>query len=385
MQNSSLQVGIDISAAAFNRGVSRYTTNLVQALSDLPKVDLHLYGTSLRQSAPLDKLVAQVKPKDAVIQRIPPRVHEFIWQYTKLNSIRSHWPQLDVFHSWDWLQPPDRNLPLVSTIHDLSILKYPEVVHPKVLAMHRRSWQILQQQHAHIIAVSQATKQDILNLLDFSPKRVHVVYEALPNETKLVAAHISAEQENIIKDKLDLNLPYILFIGTQEPRKNLPRLVEAWWPMRKDIQLIIAGRSGWGTDIKQQHANLRFVGEVSNKQLAVLYRNAQLLAFPSLDEGFGLPILEAFYHKTKVLTSNRSAMQEVAGNAAQLVDPENTDSIAEGIDKLMNESAAASEERQKRMRLRLQLFNWQTTAINTLKVYQAAMQDFAKQTEKANI
>lgn len=385
-----MNVGIDITSIIYDRGVSRYTSNLVQSLVERRDVNLSLFGSSLRQKTELEKFVAEIQQElklnrqakcQVSIQSYPPTLQNFLWNRLHTNSMRKILPGIEVFHSWDWLQPPDRSLPLVSTIHDLAILRFPETAHPKILQMHQQSWKILKERKAQIIAVSHATKKDIVELLEYPASLVHVVHEALPRETSMISKSLDEESYEQLKQKLNLNAPYILFVGTREPRKNLLRLIDAWLPLAADLELIVVGEEGWDGSGSQkigadQQAKLRFLGKVSNQELAVLYGEAQALVFPSLYEGFGLPILEAFYHGTPVVTSDASSMAEVAGNAAVLVDPFTVESIREGIVKILNEDLEEQQKRLQRMIIRLHLFDWQRVAEQTVEVYRQAI-DYA--------
>lgn len=373
-----IRVGIDITSTIYNRGVSRYTMNLVRGLLQDTELKMTLYGSSLRQRQQLVDIAETLKKEahakaETVIQSYPPSLYNFMWNKLHFPKVKSLMPNIQLFHSWDWLQPPDRDVPLVSTIHDLTILKYPETAHPKVLDMHKQSWKILKERQAMIIAVSRATKRDIVELLDIPENLVKVVHEALPVEVQQISKSITDEKLEEIKNKLKLDRPYILFVGTREPRKNLKNLIEAWHPLEKDVDLIIAGESGWDeTENKKYQTmspHLRFLGRVTDEELSVLYSESALFAYPSLYEGFGLPILEAFYHGTPVVTSNTSSMPEVAGNAAELVDPLSIESIRTGIENILNESEAEQQKRIQKMIIRQQMFTWSTVVKETVSVY----------------
>ena len=377
-----MNIGIDITPVMYDRGVSRYTSNLVTALAQRSDVTLSLYGSSWRQAAQLEHFARSIQKRmlgratrcEYRIQHYPPSVQNFLWNTLHVNSVRSLLPRLNVFHSWDWLQPPDRDMPLVSTIHDLAILKFPETAHPDIVKMHQQSWKILKDRGAEIIAVSHTTKKDIVELLNFPNDRVHVIYEALPQETVTVTEALTEEKYEEFKNRLHLQRPFILFVGTREPRKNLKRLMSAWEPLQNDVDLLVAGETGWDeTTSQHSSAHLRFLGKVSHQELAVLYGEAVLLAYPSLYEGFGLPILEAFYHGTPVLTSNTSSMPEVAGNAAELVNPLSVEDIRAGLQRVLGESRDEQQRRLQKMIIRLQLFHWQRVADETMRVYAAAI------------
>lgn len=373
-----IHVGIDITSTIYNRGVSRYTMNLVRGLLQHPEMKLTLYGSSLRQRQQLIDIAETLKKEahakaETVIQSYPPSLYNFMWNKLHFPKVKSLMPNIQIFHSWDWLQPPDTNLPLVSTIHDLAILKYPETAHPKVLDMHKQSWKILKERKAMIIAVSRATKRDIVELLDIPESLVKVVHEALPVEVQQVSRSITDEKLEEIKTKLSLNRPFILFVGTREPRKNIKNLIEAWLPLQNNIDLLVAGESGWDeTESKAYQTlspHLKFLGRVTDEELSVLYSEASLFAYPSLYEGFGLPILEAFYHGTPVVTSNVSSMPEVAGNAAELVDPLSVESIRTGIENILNESEADQQKRVQKMIIRQQMFTWENVVTETVSAY----------------
>lgn len=379
-----MRVGIDITSLIYQRGVSRYTRNLIYALLG-KQVDLSLFGYSWQQYGWLKQeaaaLVARQPNAEVQVHRLPPKLIELLWRFHQ-KPVASSLPNLDVFHSWDWLQPPDTSFPLVSTIHDLAMLKFSEAAHPSILKHHQKSWKVLKERQAHLIAISRSTKKDIVEHLGYPPYLVHVIYEALPLEVHAVNQTLSEERYDQLKAQLQLDKPYIFFVGTREPRKNLERLIQAWEPLAHDFQLIIAGDSGWDATSDNhkyqalQAQGLRFLGRVSDEALSVLYAEAAVFAFPSLYEGFGLPILEAFHHGTPVVTSNCSGMLEVAGNAAELVEPESVASIRKGLTNVLSETIPDQKKRLQRMIIRQQMFSWEQVATQTIKVYKQAVEDF---------
>ncbi|MGD9129833.1 MAG: glycosyltransferase family 1 protein [Candidatus Woesebacteria bacterium] len=378
-----MNIGIDITPIIYQRGVSRYTSNLIKSLAKRKNINLSLYGSSFRQKDVLRKLAKQLiktsKGKNtSKIQGLPPSLLSLAWRFG-FNKIKTQIPQIEAFHSWDWLQPPDKDLALISTIHDLAILKFPETAHPKILKAHQRSWKILKERQARIIAVSHATKKDIINFLEIPAWQITVIHEAMPIEVEETSESLTEEEYQEIKKRLALDRPYLFFIGTREPRKNLSRLVQAWEALAKDYQLIIAGEAGWDATSKQNfksnHPQLRFLGRVTDQELAVLYGEAKIFVYPSLYEGFGLPILEAFYHGTPVVTSNLDSFIEVAGNAAEYAEPKSIESIQQAIKKVLNESKDKEQERLQRMIIRMQMFSWDKVAEETIKVYQKAIEE----------
>jgi glycosyltransferase involved in cell wall biosynthesis len=304
-----LRIGIDMSSLVYGRGVSRYTTNLVSALANTRKAELHLYGSAWSQSEWLNSQLSSLARraptgtvKHSLVRKLPGPLHTWLWQHG-LDAIRDTTGPLDVIHSWDWLQPPDKHIPLVSTIHDTAIKHFPETAHPEVVRMHEASWRTLRQRQAHVIAVSQATRHDIVQFLEIPPERIHVVYEALPVEFVQQAGTLTDEFVAHVQSTHHLTRPFAFFVGTFEPRKNLPRLLQAWEPLSGVLDLVLAGAAGWEDLSKvslspQAKAHLHIMGKVDDATLMALYASAEMFVYPSMYEGFGLPILESFFFST---------------------------------------------------------------------------------------
>jgi glycosyltransferase involved in cell wall biosynthesis len=210
-----------------------------------------------------------------------------------------------------------------------------------------------------IIAVSAFTKGQVVSLLGVDPARVHVVHHGI-RTLRLPAV----ERENVI-----------LNVGAIQQRKNIARLVEAFEGVGEDWRLVLAGSSGYGAEailerIERNPAGGRIVvtGYVSPEELAGWYARARVFAFPSLDEGFGMPVLEAMQAGIPVLTSNRSALPEVAGDAALLVDPEDTDALRRALRDLTQDGVLA-EDLARRGTARARMFTWGKAVRETWEVY----------------
>ena len=378
-----MQLGLDVTALVYGRGVSRYTANLLTSLAARDDLELSLYAATKRGQpqlkAALQTALSEIDQEKAaailersLIKKRSVTWQKFLWGNLHAGAVKKALPGIEVFHSWDYLQPPDKKLPLVSTIHDLAMLKFPESVHPDLWRAHQRSWQILRERGAQIITVSQSSKNDILELLDLPDYQVTVIHEALPRETARLAERMTRERYQELKNTLAQDKPFILFVGTREPRKNLTRLIDAWKSISDDFDLLIAGSDGWDKTQGQKWPGLKFLGQVSDEILVTLYHEAAALAYPSLDEGFGLPILEAFYFNLPVVTSDLSAMKEVAGEAAVLVDPFSVESIKDGLIKAVSLSGDEKLTWRDRAALQLAKFSWDQCAAATSKVYQKA-------------
>ena len=360
-----LRVGIDISAIPYGRGVSRYTSNLVRALVKEKEVAVRMMGYSFRQQHQLRDFSFQTCP--GCVKKIlphPAKVMNILWNDLHKVSPEFFLGDIQVFHSWDF-QPPLHKAALVSTIHDLAMLRYPKIADPYMFSVHKKSWNHLKKEAKAIIAISQATKNDIVELLGIAAEKVFVVHEALPEEAMV---EVDDAQKEVVLNKFNLtSKPLFFFLGTFEPRKNLPRLVEAWRKLSKDFELVLAGGVGW-EEIKPE-PGLHLLGPITSFEAAALYKSSSAFMYPSLYEGFGLPILEAFFHSTPVVTSKISSMPEVGGNAAVYVDPFEVESIRSGMEK-------AVQKRQELIELgknQLKLFSWEKAAKETIEVYKKAV------------
>lgn len=243
-----------------------------------------------------------------------------------------------------------RKLPCrgVATVHDLAFMRFPEQYPLDFRLYWNRVMRGLAESPHRFVCVSHTTAADVRELLGVPAERVHVVPSGI-------------ELERFRPRGRKAGPPYILFVGNLIPRKNIARLLEAH--AKLDVNLVLAGADLMGVPPRPR---VRFAGEMNDDELCALYSGAAALAFPSLYEGFGFPILEAMACGCPVVTSNRGSMRELAGDAAVLVDPEDVESIADGIRRAMGGATReAGFERVKR-------FSWDDTARGTLAVLTGA-------------
>lgn len=361
-----MRIGIDVTASIYTGGVGTYYRSLVPELLKLGKHhEFVTLGYAFRQY-----------PRLTLANRkllLPPRLMELVWNRLHVLPVELFIGSMDVFHAWDYLQPPARKARIVTTIHDLTAIKFPMYHHQSTVAAqaHRLRW--VRKEAAAIITDSQATKVDIIELLKIDELKIHVIplaaatrYHEFQNlDEKLRLAEIDR-----VKYKYRLVLPYLLAVGTLEPRKNLRRVRDAFirLPVEKlgIAQLAIAGPIGWGLDLEAAD-NIILLGRVGEDDLPALYAGAETLIYPSLSEGFGLPVLEAMTVGCPVVTSQRGSLKEVAGAAAVLVDPESEEAIEMGIElALENKSKLRAAGLRQTAR-----FSWQRAAQETLAVYEA--------------
>ncbi len=264
------------------------------------------------------------------------------------------------------------SLKTVVTIHDLGAEFLP--VYHRFPQKFYLNWSTsyVAKHATHLLAVSKSTKKDLMKQFGVEEKRVSVVHEGIDTE---VFSKRNAKEVEITKQKYGLNRRYILFVGTIQPRKNLVGLIQAFSKAKlRNTDLVLAGGRGWlDSDIypspeKQGIENrVKFLGFIPDEDLPALYSGAAAFTFPSLYEGFGLPILEAFACEVPVLTSKGGATEEIAGGAALLINPKNVDDISDGLRKVVEDHTLRASLIKKGQE-RVGQFSWEKTAIETLKV-----------------
>lgn len=362
-----MKIGIDISQIVYSHtGVSSYTKNLIYELSKIDTTNHYvLFGSSMRRRKELLSFVSELPIRNHIKNKIyplPPAFLSILWNQLHVLKIENFIGGIDIFHSSDWTEPP-ANCLKVTTIHDLVAYKYPDYLDPEIVNTQRRRLHWIIREQSYIIADSESTKKDIIEILHIPENRIYVVHLGVSSRFFQLPTN---SQE--ILNKYLIKGQYILTVGTREPRKNLARVIEAYKQIKEpDIELLVVGKYGWGRDVKIV-PGVRILDSVNDEDLATIYRNARCFVYPSLYEGFGLPVLEAFASGCPVVTSNRGSLVEIAGPAI-LVDPHKSEEIAESIDFILSVPSAKRQELETRGKLHAAKFTWERTAKETLKVY----------------
>lgn len=356
-----MKIGIDISQIIYETGVSYYSLNLIRNLLLIDKENEYLlFGGSLRR---LNDLKNKTRGLTGKFSRrfypIPPILSDFLWNRLHILSVNKLIGDLDVFHSSDWAQPPVRAFK-VTTVHDLYPILYPKENEQYIVSVHKRRLKWVKKEADRIIVPSISTKNDLIRL-GFKESIIRVIYEGID---PIFDQDIDNRKINNIKLKYNIRKKYFLAVGINK-RKNISRILEAFNYFSNKYQLVLIGESKINVP---KSPNIILTGHLSYEERPILYSGSEGLIYPSLYEGFGLPILEAFACNVPVVTSNISSMPEIAGKAAVIVDPVSVGSIRKGIDQIL-------ERKEELIRLgenRLKDFSWEKTARQTLDVYKEA-------------
>lgn len=353
-------------------GIGRYVRELTAALAVIKQSDfdfrLFVAGADRGSSSPFPNFDWKPTP-------ITPKWFARLWHRAQLPiPVELFTGLVDIYHATDFVLPPA--LPktrTLLTVHDLSFVRVPEAASPRLKDYLDRVVPRSVGRADHILADSQATKDDLIALYNTPTEKVTVLLSGVDPRFKPV------EQPDYVRTKYKMgDAPYILSVGTVQPRKNYGRLIEALAVLRAqsyDLSLVVAGGRGWLEDPIYETIRatgmgdyVHFIGFADDADLPALYSAATCFAFPSLYEGFGLPVLEAMGCGTPVVTSTVSSLPEVAGDAALTVDPTRVDAIADAISRLVADTTLRAELIHKG-HARAQNFTWEKSAQHLLQIY----------------
>jgi glycosyltransferase involved in cell wall biosynthesis len=366
-----MRIGIDTRLIFYQKaGIGQYIQSLMQALAEIDHEDEFTLFHSRKDNHPF-----VTAPNIRYRALWTPSHHRFETT-TMTAELLPH--RLDVLHSPDFIPPRYTRYPAVITVHDLAFLLYPRFL-TKQSARYYGQVDVAARRAAHIIAVSQSTRRDVIKLLGVPSDKVTVIHEAAQ---PLFRPLDRAQARQHVASVFGVEQDFILFVSTIEPRKNLPTLLEAFRKMRDvhrvEVKMVVAGRRGWLTeemndqiDKLQLNGHVHFLGAVPNEELLYLYNAAKVFALPSFYEGFGLPPLEAMACGTPIVVSNTSSLPEVVGDAGQLVDPNDVEAWSVVLWRVLSDENLRAEMCEKGLR-RVASFSWERAARETLAVYHKA-------------
>jgi glycosyltransferase involved in cell wall biosynthesis len=382
-----MRIGIDCSLVPGARtGIGEYCHQLTHALSRVDRENTYrLYPAFFFVFHPAYRYVDLPETSNMKVAfRDAPRLWVRLLRHPYSPWFLHEWllGRVDVVHSTSFSAPRfyNRRKRLVMTIYDLSFLVYPEFHLPENVKHALLGTREAIARADALITISHHSRRDLLERLGVAEDRVTVTHlAASPHYIRVD----DPQQIARVRERYHLPAHFILFVGSLEPRKNVRRLIQAYaklpTSLQHEVHLVIAGGKGWlNTDVYLTvhqlglEGRVQFVGYVEENDLPSVYSLATVFAYPSLYEGFGLPVLEAMQCGVPVLTSNVSALPEVAGEAALLVSPTEVEEIAEGLACLL-EDADLRVEFQARGYRRAREFSWERCARETLAVYRSVV------------
>jgi glycosyltransferase involved in cell wall biosynthesis len=372
-----LRIGIDYTAAVRQgAGIGRYTRELVRVLAELDRDnDYALFAATGGQ-----RLADRAWPTNFQMRSVPlsDRALAILWHRLRLPL----WVELvtgavDIFHSPDFVLPPLHRARTLVTVHDLSFIRYPECADVNLRAYLNKVVPRSVHRADLVLADSQNTKDDLVELLGVEANKIEVIYPGVEERFRPIEDQTVLEQ---VRRRYNLPPRFILGLGTLQPRKNFATLVEAFADLRFaicDLRLVIAGGKGWLYDeifVAVERLGLEeqvvFPGFVADEDLPALYNLAELFVFPSLYEGFGIPPLEAMACGTPVVTSNASSLPEVVGEAGLIVEATDTRALAEAMKRVLEDNALREGMIAKGLE-QARKFTWEKSVSKLLSLYEA--------------
>ncbi len=352
---------VEQSWAAVPGGTAVATIGLAEAL--VRRGDIDVVGVAARHAHPAP--AAWEIPVPVRHFWLPTRPLFEAWHGLRWPAIERATGPVDVVHGTIIAVPPS-DAPLVLTIHDLAFLSHPTHFTARGVRFFRRALELAIRDARIVTCPSQATIRACV-AAGFEADRLRLVPWGVRAEAP------SADERDRVRSRYGLERPFVLFCGTVEPRKNLHRVLEAFRALdRPGLDLVIAGPKGWREDIEEPLRDLagraRWLGFVPSWDLGGLYADAAVVVYPSLEEGFGFPVLEAMAQGAPVVTSAGTATEEVAGDAAVLVDPLDTKAIGHGIDRVLRDHDLA-RQLSEAGRARAATYTWERSAALMAGVY----------------
>jgi glycosyltransferase involved in cell wall biosynthesis len=354
-------------------GVSGYIRHLVRGLAGVPGLDEAL--VYLPSPAPLAELPTvphlQGRTPWLPLRRPSQRI---LWEHAVFPFLL--WKdRVDLLHAPMNVAPWWTPCPVVVTIVDLAYMRYP-YVHPRGRRLYLTAFTRLTVRRARaVIAISDYTREEVVRLLGVPRERIHVTHLGVDGDFR----PLPPDQVEAFRRQRGLPERYLLYLGNLEPRKNLPRLVQAYARTGLDIPLVLAGAKGWSyselfrtVESLDLAGQVLFPGFVPREELPLWYNGATAFLYPSLYEGFGLPPLEAMACGTPVLVSNTSSLPEVVGEAGILVPPDDVEAMAGALQRLVQDTGLRARLRQQGLE-RTRLFTWERMAQQTVALYQRVL------------
>ncbi len=353
-------------------GVKNYVYHWISALWELAgKEDIAVFpyldsiGDLSHEESPVPQLATFA------------RIAWVLFSNIRFNPILDHTIRsVDVFHASLHVANPPRSPALTGTLHDFTCSLMPETHIAGNVTATLRYAERLKKRARRVIAVSAQTKSDAVRLMGFDPERIDVIHHGVDDAFR----HVTAEDAARVRAAYGLAKPYILFVGTIEPRKNVGLLLDAYAqlraPMREEFELVLVGPRGWSSESTIARLNsslpgVRYLGYVPERDLPGITAGAAVFIYPSLYEGFGFPVAQAMAAGVPVVTSNVSSLPEITGDAAVLIDPRSLSEMASAIERVLT-TPSFTRELCDRGRARAEHFTWERCAEESLAFFERA-------------
>lgn len=377
-----MKVAVELQPCLKNRsGIGIYTYELSKRLQHDRSIELIGDVFNFINRNDLTEDLRELEFNKEVCTLFPYGIYRRIWHYIPIQYHYLFKREVDLTHFFNFIVPPHIKGKVITTIYDLTFEFFPETMDKRNLKRLKQDIEYSIERADHIITISECSKRDMVRVLGIEESKIDIIYPGVDFKKFHTKPTIEKQQE--VREKYGLPDVYLLYMGTLEPRKNIPTIVEAFAKIKKStnkdiqkIKLVIAGKKGWLFESifkKVEELGLEseviFTDYVKEEDKVALYSGAKVFVFPSLYEGFGIPLVEAMAAGVPVITSNTSSLPEVVGEAGILVEPMDSHQMAAQIKHLIEEDSYYIDLVEKGF-IQAKKFNWDDSAKKLRQVYE---------------
>ena len=305
-------------------GIGVYTYELTKRLQNFRDIEFEGNIFNFFNRNYIEKDIEGIDIKKNICSLFPYGVYRRIWSYAPIKYNFLFRRNADIYQFFNFVIPPNIPGKVITTIHDLTYILYPNTMDTSNRKRLEKDMKSTVKRADYIITISESSKRDIIKYLDVEENKIQVIY---PGVDEIYGKVLNNDEITTVKKKYEIDGKYLLYLGTLEPRKNIETIVRAYDLFNKsnkdNIKLVLAGKKGWLYDsifklVKEFgiENNVIFTDYIDDEDKPPLYQGAEVFLFPSLYEGFGIPVIEAMASRTPVITSNSSSLPEVSGEAA---------------------------------------------------------------------
>ena len=362
-------------------GIGVYAYEISKHLEQINKSSIELQVFNFRGKNDVNIALSGLEANKDECRVMSYSIYRRIWHYLPISYNEFFKYQGDIYQFFDYIVPPKVKGKVVTTVHDMTYELYPETMQKTTLERIKKDIHYSVERADKVITISESTKRDMMSILKIPEQKIEIISPGVDFEK--FNRYYNPLQIQCVRERYQLPNNYILYIGTLEPRKNIESIIEAFALMKKEadskvqeVRLVLAGKKGWLYEsifnkVKQLgiENEVVFTDFIQEEHKPIIYQLAKAFVFPSIYEGFGIPVLEAMAASVPVITSNVSSLPEVAGDAAFLVAPKDKEKIAESMYTLITD-----EDSREQLRLRglkqAQKFSWRASAEKLYHIYE---------------
>lgn len=372
-----MRVSIELQPCLKNKsGIGVYTYELTKRLEKFEDIKFQGNIFNFLNRNDIDKDIPDLILDRNICSLFPYSIYRRIWRCMpiKYNSLFKN--DADIYQFFNFVVPTNISGKVITTIHDLTYILYPETMDKKNRERLKKDMINTINRADYILTISENSKRDIIKYLNISDDKISVVYPGVDDVYKIILDDQYIEN---VKKKYNINGRYLLYLGTLEPRKNIETIIKSYNHFIKsfdeDIKLVLAGKKGWLYNsifnLVSEYGlenDVIFTDYVHDNDKSALYQGAEVFLFPSLYEGFGIPVAEAMASRTPVITSNSSSLPEVAGDSAIIIEPLDYIKISEFIKKILENSSMREKMIENGIK-QVEKFNWDKSAEKLKNIY----------------